>query len=191
MLCFLVPLFLAASRTSIADEGGISNFINDFLAKFEKIDRIGSTVEKEDMAFELANNTFDLDWMGNFILGKYRKELSEEKKRDFIINYSKSLVKNYIPILGVYKKDNYKILSVEPQAKDNVYNVATIVKIDGKDVKNDFRIVKKDNDYYVTDIIVEGVSFISAQRTEINSIISSGNFDEFMRNLQMENSGND
>ncbi|MDR1498871.1 MAG: ABC transporter substrate-binding protein [Rickettsiales bacterium] len=182
---------MAASRTSIADEGGISNFINDFLAKFEKIDRIGSTVEKEDMAFELANNTFDLDWMGNFILGKYRKELSEEKKRDFIINYSKSLVKNYIPILGVYKKDNYKILSVEPQAKDNVYNVATIVKIDGKDVKNDFRIVKKDNDYYVTDIIVEGVSFISAQRTEINSIISSGNFDEFMRNLQMENSGND
>jgi ABC-type transporter MlaC component len=164
----------------------IEIFIGNFSERFEAIGKITDNRKKEESLLKLANEIADIDWMSNFILGKHRREFSEEKKKDFIDNYSKSLVRNYISVLDVYKKNNYRIVSIDKQ-KEEIFNVATVVNMDGKEIKNNFRIIKKGNSYFITDIIVEGVSFITAQRAEINSIISSGNFDKFLKDLKLKN----
>ena len=46
------------------------------------------------------------------------------------------------------------------------------------------RIVKKDNTFYITDIIAENVSFINSQRNEINSFLDSNGFDALIEKIK-------
>ena len=124
--------------------------------------------------------------MANFILGKNRNTITDEEKNEFIENYSRTLIRNYIPVLDVYKNGDYKILSME-SSKENNFNVSTIINYNNNEVKNNFKIIKKNNGYFIRDIITEGVSFISAQRSEINSIISSKGFNNFLTTLKEKN----
>lgn len=190
ILTFVYLIFVCfngfANNVSKIDKDGISKFINNFAIEFENISKITNQKLKEDSVYTLANNILDLDWMGNFILGKYRKTITQQEKQEFIDNYSKILIKNYISVLDVYKKDSYKIILIE-QVKENTFNISSIVKYNDKEVKNNFRIIKKDNKYFIRDIITEGISFISAQRSEINSVITSKGFSKFLNELKIKN----
>lgn len=193
MLTFICLIFISfnsfANNLSNTDRNSINNFVDNFAGEFENISKITNQTLKEESVFKLANNILDLDWMGNFILGKYRKTITPQEKQEFIENYSKILIKNYISVLDVYKKDSYKITSIE-QIKENTFNVFTIVNYDNKEVKNNFRIIKKNNKYFIRDIITEGISFISAQRSEINSVITSKGFNNFLNELKTKNGNN-
>lgn len=178
-----------ANNVNKTDKEGINKLINDFAFEFEQINKIANQQHKEDSVYKLANKILNLDWMGNFILGKYRKTITPQEKQEFIENYSKILIKNYISVLDVYKKDSYKITLIE-QIKENTFNVITTVNYDNKEIKNNFRIIKKDNKYFINDIITEGISFISAQRSEINSIITSKGFNNFLNELKIKNGNN-
>lgn len=168
----------------------IKNFIDNFSKKFENINKITLQKKKEVETFILAQQILDLNWMGNYILGKHKRLLNEQQIKDFVNEYSKFLISNYLSVLDFYIKDRYKIISIEEQ-KNNIFIVFTTVNYqNNKIVKNNFRIVKKDNRYYITDIITEGVSFISAQRSEVNSIISSIGFEKFMEKLKVKNDNN-
>ena len=193
ILTFICLVFISfngfANNLSDTDRNSINNFVDNFASEFENISKITNQKLKEESVFKLANNILDLDWMGNFILGKHRKTVAPQDKQEFIENYSKILIKNYISVLDVYKKDSYKITSIE-QVKEGTFNVFTVVNYDNKEVKNNFRIIKKDNKYFIRDIITEGISFISAQRSEINSVITSKGFNNFLNELKTKNGNN-
>lgn len=165
----------------------ITNFVNNFAKKFESIENIEIQKKKEVETFILSRQILDFSWMGNYILGRHRKTISEEKVKQFVEEYSKFLIRNYLSVLHYYTGNNYKILSIE-ETKDKTYMVSTSVKYkDNKFVKNNFRIIKKNGKYYITDIITEGISFINAQRSEVNSLITSKGFDKFLEELKAKN----
>ena len=45
-------------------------------------------------------------------------------------------------------------------------------------------LLERDNNLYITDIIPEGISFISSQRTEIDSALTQKGYDEFIEDLK-------
>ena len=83
-----------------------------------------------------------------------------------------SLQKTYTPITDTCKY--YYIL-------DCPINTAYIVNLEP--------VYDENNKYYITDIITEGISFISSQRSEVNSIINSKGFDAFLTELETKNNG--
>ena len=144
--------------------------------------------KKEVETFILSRQILDFNWMGDFILGKHKKTITEEERNKFIEEYSKFLIRNYLSVLHYYTGDNYKIVSIEKQKNSSIYIVQTTVKYDNdKLIKNNFRIVEKNGKYYITDIITEGISFINAQRSEVNSLITSKGFDKFLEELKTRN----
>ncbi len=189
LILFLFSFTFLLSNLCIVkatENSEIEDFIENFSIEFEKISKLKTQKEKEDITYNLANKILDLNWIGNFILGKNRNSFDENTKKNFIKYYSKSLIKNYISFLDSYKKENYKILKIEKK-KENLFMVDTTIKLQDKSVNNTFRIIKKNNNYYITDIIAEGISFIANQRTEIESIISAGKFNDFVNKLKIEN----
>ncbi len=181
LLIFSIPSVFANVNQNI------TNFINNFAKKFESIETIKIQRKKEIETFILSRQILDFNWMGNYILGRYKKTISEENRKEFIEEYSKFLIRNYLSVLHYYTGDNYKILSIE-KTKDNVFVVSTSVKYkEDKFVKNNFRIIEKNGKYYITDIITEGISFINAQRSEVNSLITSKGFGKFLEELKTKN----
>ena len=185
-ICFYNNVFANNIDNNVEE---INKFINDFSIEFEKISSIKDENLKKESLYKLSNKILDLNWMGNFILGKHRNNIKPNDKKEFIELYSKLLIQNYIPILDVYKKDGYKIISIESK-KENTFNVLTLINYNDKEVKNSFRIIKKNNNYFIIDIITEGISFISSQRSEVNSIITSKGFDNFLNDLRKRNNDN-
>lgn len=187
MFRFVLPLTFLSFQVFADVNHDITNFIDNFAKKFELIETIEIQKKKEVETFILSRQILDFNWMGNYILGKHRRTISEERIKQFIEEYSKFLIKNYLSVLHYYTGNNYKILSIE-KTKDNVYIVSTSVKYkDNKFVKNNFRIVEKGGKYYITDIITEGISFINTQRSEVNSLVTSKGFDKFLEELKAKN----
>jgi phospholipid transport system substrate-binding protein len=179
----LIGFCVFASIPVLANENDIKDFLDGVATEFERVDKIQDDAEKKEEIKKVANKIMDLPWIGKFVLGKYRRTLTEEQIDRFVDLYSQYMITTYLEILLVMKKDAYKLISIENQ-KEGVYFAKTLIKFDGKDVNNVFRIVKTKNDYLVTDMITEGVSFISTQRTDVISRIDTLGFDGFMREIK-------
>jgi ABC-type transporter MlaC component len=183
---FTVVLLLFSMASPAATRGGSDEIVDFVRFFFRKTGEINghSRLEKESEFLALANDNIDIDWIASFVLGKHRKSLGEEQKDQFIDAYSNYLVNSYRSILGIYSSSNYEILSVTEQQRGKVFIVATVLSFSGKNVRNNFRVIKKNNKYYITDVITEGISFISAKRAEIDATIASKGFDSFLRELK-------
>lgn len=194
-----------------AADAGVENFIAETVKKLGMVNNYKDTQRREVEAFKLAMEILDFSWMGNYILGKHRRVLTREQIDAFIEEYSKFLLGNYLPILSSYGDCDYEIVNIDRvgdsaggnntndgskkntaknATKDGgveIFMAATVLKYQGKNVHNTFRVMKKGINYHIVDIITEGISFVSAQRNEVNSLIGSRGFDKFMEELKTKN----
>ncbi|MDR1495050.1 MAG: ABC transporter substrate-binding protein [Rickettsiales bacterium] len=166
--------------------GGPEDFLRIFFTKLTKVGEIRNLKEKESKFVAVVNRNIDLDWIANFILGRHQKNITKDQRKQFIDLYSKYLASSYRAALSIYKSDNYELISTEKQ-KEHVFMISTFVLLDGKKVRNVFRIVEKNGKYHITDIVVEGISFIAAKRADLNSMIMSKGFNDFLEELRARN----
>ncbi|MDR2077548.1 MAG: ABC transporter substrate-binding protein [Rickettsiales bacterium] len=181
----LFMLFVAWWSTSASsDSNEVRDFIKFFFEKTGEISNYSKAKKKESEFLALARDNIDVEWIANFVLGKHRKNLDKDQKNQFIETYSNYLVTSYRSILGIYSSNNYEILSVLEQQKGKIFIVNTVLSFNSKKVRNSFRVAKKNNKYYITDVTSEGISFISAKRAEIDAALVSKGFDRFMEDLK-------
>ena len=90
--------------------------------------------------------------------------------QQYILDYSNSL----------------SITKIE-KIKEQVYLAYTKTKDkDDRSVNVNFRIIEKDGNLYIIDIIPEGISFISSQRTDVNSSITKNGYNKFIEELKQK-----
>lgn len=181
LIVMIVSLFMTNARADYNKD--LHKFIDVMTYKFDEINGIEDKEKWTKEAYKYANEILDIKWMSNFILGKYRKTLTQEQINEFVKYYSVYLLNNYLKTLALFSKDSVTIVSIE-QNKENVFFTNLTVKANDKDVNIKLRIVKKENVLYITDIIAENVSFINSQRNEINSFLDSNGFDALIEKIK-------
>ena len=163
----------------------IENFINDINVNFNKIstDKKLNDKQKKEEYNNYTSKIVESNWISKFILGSYYKTLNSKQREEFLQNYKKYLILNYMPKLQDFNI-NLEIKKITKK-KENLYLVNCITKDkNNKNINVDFRLLTKENMIYIVDIIPEGISFISSQRTEVNSTISKLGYSKFMENLK-------
>ena len=137
---------------------------------------------KEERILELkkiALDTVDIRGIGFYSLGKHRKALSDDKKKEyakvfkdyFLNSFSSRLAEYSNPVIEVNSKekinDNYTIVS------------STLAATDKRPaIKIDWRIYTKNPDKpLIRDLIIEGLSLARTQKEEFNSIIQGADGD--------------
>jgi len=154
-------------------------------------DTLSGNSTKEERIEELkkiALDTVDIKGIGFYSLGKHRKGLSDEKKKEysevfknyFLNSFSSRLAEYSNPVIEVNSKekinDNYTIVS------------STLAATDKRPaIKIDWRIYTKNPDKpLIRDLIIEGLSLARTQKEEFNSIIQSndGSLEVLFENLK-------
>jgi phospholipid transport system substrate-binding protein len=109
------------------------------------------------------------------ILGKYIKEISKQEREKFALAMKDYLAVMYVNALSQYK--NQKI-TFHPATKVNKSKKIVVVKAlitepDAPDIAIDFklRLDKKTQQWKAFDMVIEGISLISAKQAEITSRI--------------------
>lgn len=162
---------------------GAQNFISnlteralDFLAN-EKL----SKAEQRRRFKDLLNDSFDMQTIGRFALGRYWRLANEQQREEYLKLFEKMVVDVYSSRFDEYKGQKLEIRgSRKLNEKDTL--VSSVVLPDensnnSQKVKVDWRVRYKDGQYQIIDVIVEGVSMSVTQRSDFSSVIQRGGGD--------------
>ena len=146
-----------------------SQALNNKFSKDEKIEKLKN----------IANETVDINGIGLYTLGSYRKSISEEQKKQYNTLFKEYFLKSFSSRLAEYSNPEIEVIS-KKKINDN-YTIVSSKLVATKqrpEVKIDWRIYTKNpENLLIRDLIIEGLSLARTQKEEFASIIQSNNGD--------------
>ncbi len=147
-------------------------------------DESTSDTVKETKLQGLFRECVDVDWIGKFVLGKYWRTANEDQQQRYLSNYSGFLIKSYTSKFKEYTgSETYKILGTKTDDKGRSIVTMELVRPGEASVMVDYKLRKEGDDLRIFDIVVEGVSLLTTQRSEFASVVSRKGLDYLIDQL--------
>ena len=172
-------LFLSFNNT-FAGSSDPKQFIQEIVDEAKEI-LVDSNSDKykSDKLTEIALATVDINGVGFYTLGSYRKDLTEEQKKEYTTLFNKYFLKTFVSRLTDYSEPKIDVVSAEK--KNEKYTIVSSILLATEkraEVKIDWRVYTKDpNKPLIRDLIIEGLSLARTQKEEFSSIIESNDGD--------------
>ena len=143
--------------------------------------------ERIERLKEIAIDTVDINGIGFYSLGAYRKKATEDQINRYKVAFSEYFLKSFSSRLAEYSNPEIEVNSKKILNKNYTIVSSTLVGTDSRpEVKIEWRVYTKDpNNLVIRDLIIEGLSLARTQKEEFSSIINSndGNIDALIENL--------
>ena len=180
IIVFFIFFSIILPNKSNAYSSDPKQFISEVVAKAKKI--LVATNSQEFKTKELskmAMETVDIQGIGYYTLGNYRKELSDDQKEEYSVLFEKYFLKSFTSRLTDYSDPKIDVLSVEVLNPKYTIVKSLLLATDKKPaVKIDWRVYTKNPDKpLIRDLIIEGLSLARTQKEEFASVIESNNGD--------------
>ena len=177
IICFVLLNFIIQNSGN-AYSSDPKQFITEIVVEAKKILVDSNDREfKEKKLTEIALATVDINGIGYYTLGSYRKDLTDEQLKKYVYLFEKYFLKSFTSRLTDYSDPKIAVLSAEKSSEKYTIVKTMLLKTDKKpEVKIDWRVYTKDpNKPLIRDLIVEGLSLARTQKEEFASILSSNN----------------
>ena len=128
---------------------------------------------------DIAERSVDINGIGMYTLGKYRKIISDEQKTRYKKLFKLYFLKSFSSRLVDYTDPKIEIIS-QKKINEKYTIVNSILKATSKnpEVKIDWRVYTKNPEKpMIRDLIVEGLSLARTQKEEFNSVIQNNEGD--------------
>ena len=178
-------LFLSSFSSAIEPDVFVQSTVN---RASQTLSKDISKKEKILELKEIAKDTVDINGIGFYTLGKYRKEISDEQKKRYSKLFKDYFLKSFSSRLSEYS--NPKINVISKDKKNDNYTIVSSILVATKDrpeVKIDWRIYTKNpNKPLIRDLIIEGLSLARTQKEEFASIIQNNdnNIEALFKSLE-------
>lgn len=133
------------------------------------------TLEQRKAEFKsLLQDSFDMKTIGRFALGRNWNAATDAERKEYLALFEAMIIEVYSRRFGDYKGEALQVTTARGDGKSDVIVNSQIVPANGQKIALDWRVRKSANSFKVIDIIVEGVSMATTQRSEFSSIIQRG-----------------
>lgn len=134
-----------------------------------------SDSDKQKKFSRLLNNSFDMNTIGRFALGRYWRVSSAQQRKEYQSLFRDMIVEVYSRRFGEYNGQTIEVRdSRRDSEKDVTVNSFIIPQDGGQEIQVDWRVRYKNGQYKVIDVMVEGVSMALTQRSDFSSVIQRG-----------------
>ena len=142
--------------------------------KQERRDKMGAIIEERFHFVEMSKRS----------LAKHWKKLSIEEKKEFVKIFSDLLKESYAGKIEAYtdEKVTYDKEKIKGKGKYAVINTTIVTK--SVDIPIDYKLILKKDKWWVYDVVIEGVSFISTYRSQYNKIIIRKSFTKLLESMR-------
>ena len=146
-----------------------SNILSDEISDTQKIEKLKS----------IAKKSVDVEGIGFYTLGKYRKNLTEDQKKRYSELFEEYFLKSFSSRLVEYTDPQINVDNQEILNKNYTIVNSTLKGTDKRpEIKIDWRVYTKvPENPLIRDLIIEGLSLARTQKEEFSSIINSNNGD--------------
>ena len=146
-----------------------SEALNNNFSKEEKIERLK----------EIASETVDINGIGYYTLGAYRKNISDNEINQYEMLFEQYFLKSFSSRLAEYSNPEIEVVSKKKLNENYTMVSSVLVGTEQRpEVKIDWRIYTKNaGNPLIRDLIIEGLSLARTQKEEFSSIIESNDGD--------------
>ena len=154
----------------------------------EALNKRQSKEEKMEILKTIAKETVDIRGIGFYSLGKHRKNMTNQEKKEYLDIFEKYFLKSFSSRLAEFTDPRIQVES-QKKLNDKYTMVSSILLAteDKPELKIDWRVITKDpNNPLIIDVVIEGVSLAKVQKEEFYSIIQSndGEMNALFKNLK-------
>ena len=176
-ISFILVLFLNVSKVySIEPDVFVQSTVN------RAAKTLGGNFTKEERIEKLkiiASETVDINGIGYYTLGSYRKNINDDQIRKYENLFEQYFLKSFSSRLAEYSNPEIEIVS-KKKINENYTMVSSILVSTEQrpEIKIDWRIYTKyPRNPKIRDLIIEGLSLARTQKEEFSSIIQSNDGD--------------
>ena len=177
-IIFIILISLIISKPTYAKNP--SDLIKEIVDQASMVLSSDDPVESKIIKLnDIAERSVDINGIGMYTLGKYRKSISEEDKSKYQKLFKSYFLKSFSSRLVDYTDPKINVVS-EKKVSDKYTIVNSILEANkGRpEVKIDWRIYTKNPEKpLIRDLMVEGLSLARTQKEEFNSVIQNNNGD--------------
>ena len=191
--CFPVLAAIAFTCAASVAAGSPNAVIEESIALLtEKLDGRKEELADDRQALyalidEILLPRFDRRFAAQVVLAKHWRTASDEQKARFIEAFYQALVRRYAD--GVLEFDPDKITILPYRGDDTKKRTkvrTTILLNDGSKAAVDYDLVKREDNWLVFNVVIEGVSYVRNYRTELDAEIRSTSLDAVIARLEDE-----
>ena len=175
LIIFLIS-FLTTPLASKEPTTLITEIVNEASMILSSNDPVESKIIKLN---NIAETNVDIEGIGMYTLGKYRKNLNESQKIKYKKLFNSYFLKSFSSRLVDYSDPKISVVS-EKKINEKYTIVNTVLEETSKnpEIKIDWRIYTKNPERpLIRDLIVEGLSLARTQKEEFKSILQNNNED--------------
>ena len=195
--CLLLTVNTAASascmRAGVPEACGPADLLQAMTDRvLEEIRANPALLEDDERAQELAEKlilpNIDFRVASRWVLGKHWRSASASQRNAFVREFRALLVNTYLRSLNRYRDNTIRVLGARPGQPDGRALVdAEVVQANGPLVNVQFRLHRKENDWLIYDIVVEGISLVATHRSGFSSEIREKGLDSLIAHLVVMN----
>ncbi len=146
-----------------------------------------SQAEKDKRFAKLFNEALDLDFIGQFVLGRNWRTATPEQRKEFISVYRQLNISTWSKRFDEFKGKNFVFHGTSPSnSKGQIFVNSTVPMDQGEPAKVVWRVREKGGKMKIVDIIIENVSLAITARNEYTAFIKNnpGGVDALIANLK-------
>ena len=176
LLLLIVNIFSINHSYSIEPDVFVQSTVN---RASQALSNEYSKEEKINKLKNIANETVDINGIGFYTLGSYRKGISDKQKQEYQILFKQYFLKSFSSRLAEYSNPEIQVISKKKLNEKYTMVSSKLVATEQRpEVKIDWRIYTKDpENLLIRDLIIEGLSLARTQKEEFASIIESNGGD--------------
>jgi phospholipid transport system substrate-binding protein len=179
LLIFPVVSFAGVALDTVkANANAVLDVLKDPALKGEK----GAKVKKEKV-HNAAMKFFDFVELSKRTLGLNWNKLTPDQRKEFVDLYRSLLEDAYVDKLISYTNEKITFTKEVPLSETTV-EVQSMVTSKTGDIPIFYRVIKKENEWKVYDVVIEGVSLVTNYRNQFREILGNNPPEKLLETLR-------
>jgi phospholipid transport system substrate-binding protein len=138
--------------------------------------------ERRKKLEEVVAKRFDYEEMGKRTLGKHWKKLNDAQQKEFVNLFQAFLTHSYANNVDGYSGE--KIEYLKERLKGNYAEVQTKVISPKVKIPLHYRLLKKNDEWWVYDVVIDGVSLMKNYRSQFKRIMKTSSYEGLLDKLR-------
>ena len=152
--------------------------------KNKELSAPGKEKERRTRISSLIRERFDFREMARRSLARHWKKRTPGEEKEFIDIFSDLLEASYISKIESYSDERITYDKEVIKGKGKYGVVSTTIVTKDVDIPIDYKVKFKNGKWWIYDVVVEGVSLISAYRSQYNRIIVKESFAKLIQRMK-------
>jgi phospholipid transport system substrate-binding protein len=138
---------------------------------------------KEEKVWAIIDNVFDFTELSKRTLSRNWKKLNSDQQKEFALLLGKLLGNVYMARLMKYT-DEKVVFTKESMLSEKRAEVQSKIFSQGREIPLNYRVILKNGEWRVYDVVIEGVSLIKNYRSQFKNILRKNSPEKMLQMLR-------